>query len=98
MIRVMYRWTVKPEDREQFVRTWGEGTVKIQTSCTGAMGSILLCSSEHPEHFYGMARWPSREAWQAGQEVMPFLGLQGPPPDSECFFEELIDIIPEFIE
>ena len=55
MIRVMYRWTVKKEDIEEFVRTWEEGTLKIQTQCKGAMGSILLHSSENPEHFFGMA-------------------------------------------
>lgn len=98
MIRVMYRWTVKPEDREEFMQIWEAGTMKIQTACTDAMGSILLCSSEHPEYFYGMARWPSKEAWQAGQEAIPSLGLEGPPPDSECFFEELVDIVPELIE
>ena len=48
----MYRWTVKNEDTEEFVRTWEEGTLKIQTHCTGAMGSILLRSSENPEHFF----------------------------------------------
>jgi hypothetical protein len=50
MIQVIYRWTVKPEDREEFVRTWEEGTLKIQTHCSGAMGSILLHSSENPEN------------------------------------------------
>jgi hypothetical protein len=29
---------------------------------------------------------------------MPLLDLQGPKPDSECFFDELIDIIPKLIE
>jgi heme-degrading monooxygenase HmoA len=88
MIRVMYRWTVKNEDTEEFVRTWEEGTLKIQTHCTGAMGSILLQSSENPEHFFGMARWPSREIWEAAQRTMPLLHLQGPKPESECFFDE----------
>ena len=96
MIRVMYRWTVKKEDQEEFVRTWEEGTLKIQTRCTGAMGSILLRSSENPEHFFGMARWPSKEIWQAAQRTMPLLDLQGPKPESEYFFDELVDIIPEF--
>ena len=80
MIRVMYRWTVKKEDTEEFVRTWEEGTLKIQTHCTGAMGSILLQSSENPEHFFGMARWPSREIWEAAQRTMSLLQLQGLKP------------------
>jgi heme-degrading monooxygenase HmoA len=98
MIRVMYRWTVKNEDIEEFVRTWEKGTLKIQTQCTGAMGSILLHSSENPEHFFGMARWPSKEIWEAAQRTMSFLQLQGPKPESESFFDELVDIIPKFIE
>lgn len=98
MIRVMYRWTVKKDDAEQFVRTWEEGTLKIQTHCTGAMGSILLRSSENPEHFFGMARWPSKEVWEAAQQQMPLLNLQGQQPESEYFFDELVDIIPERIE
>ena len=72
----MYRWTVKKEDIEKFVRTWEEGTLKIQTHCTGAMGSILLRSSENPEHFFGMARWPSKEIWEAAQLTMPLLDLR----------------------
>jgi heme-degrading monooxygenase HmoA len=98
MIRVMYRWTVKKEEIEEFVRTWEEGTLKIQTQCTGAMGSILLHSSEKPEHFFGMARWPSKEIWEAAQRTMPLLKLRGPKPESESFFEELVDIIPKIIE
>lgn len=96
MIRVIYRWTVmKREDREEFVRTWEEGTLKIQTNCTGALGSIPLHSSDNPEHFFGMARWQSKEIWEAAQRTMPLLNLQGPKPESEYFFDELVDIIPE---
>jgi hypothetical protein len=98
MIRVMYRWTVKKEDGEEFIRKWEVGTVRIQTYCAGAMGSILLRSSENPEHFFGMARWPSKEIWEAAQRVMPLLDLPDPKPESECFFDELVDIIEEVIE
>ena len=28
---------------------------------------------------------------------MQFLNLQGPKPESECFFDELVDIIPNFV-
>jgi heme-degrading monooxygenase HmoA len=98
MIRVMYRWTVKNEDRVEFIRTWEEGTIKIQGHCDGAMGSILLQSSENPEHFFGMARWLSKEVWEAAQRTMPLLDLQGPQPESEFFFDELVDIIPTVVE
>jgi len=64
MIRVMYRWTVKKENQEEFVRTWEDRTLKIQTHCAGAMGSILLRSPENPEHFFGMSHWPNKEVWK----------------------------------
>ncbi|HEX4211297.1 MAG TPA: antibiotic biosynthesis monooxygenase [Candidatus Binataceae bacterium] len=91
----MYRWTVKEGDEREFIRTWEEGTLRIQTSCQGAMGSILLQSSENPQVFFGMARWPSKEIWEAAQRTMPTLHLRGAKPESEYFFDELVDIIPE---
>jgi hypothetical protein len=95
MIRVMYRWTVQKGDEAEFVRTWEQGTLKIQVSCEGAMGSILLRSSENPRHFFGLARWPSKEVWERAQRIMPSLGLAGPMPESESFYDEWVDIIPE---
>jgi heme-degrading monooxygenase HmoA len=96
MIRVMYRWTVKEGDQEEFIRIWKEGTLKIQACCEGAMGSILLRSSANPQLFFGMARWPSKEIWEAAQRTMPILDLPGPKPETEYFYDELVDIIPEF--
>ncbi len=95
MIRVMYRWTVKEGDEAEFVRTWEQGTRKIQACCEGAMGSILLRSSENPRQFFGLARWPNKEVWEMAQRIMPTLDLAGPMPESQRFFDELIDIIPE---
>ena len=95
MIRVMYRWTVREGDEREFIRIWEEGTLKIQANCEGAMGSILLRSSENPQVFFGMARWPSKEIWEAAQRTMPLLNVLGPKPESEDFFDELVDIIPE---
>jgi hypothetical protein len=62
------------------------------------MGSILLRSSENPEYFFGMARWPSKEIWEAAQRLMPLLELHGPKPESEYFLDELVDIIPKLVE
>jgi hypothetical protein len=45
-----------------------------------------------------MARWPNKEIWEAAQRTMPLLELQGPKPESEGFFDELVDIIAKFIE
>jgi heme-degrading monooxygenase HmoA len=96
MIRVMYRWTIKEGREAEFIRIWEEGTLKIQASCEGAMGSILLRSTDNPQHFFGMARWSSKEIWESAQRTMPILDLAGPRPESEYFFDELVDIIPEF--
>jgi len=72
MIRVMYRWTVKKEDSEEFVRTWEEGTLKIQTLCAGAMGSILLVARRIRNTFL---------AWHVGR-VKKF----GRQPNELCQF------------
>ena len=66
MIRVMYRWTVKQEDREEFGRMWEEGTLNIQTHCSGAMGSILLHGSEILNTFL---EWHVGQARKSGRQL-----------------------------
>ncbi len=59
MIRVIFRWRVKPGDEEQFVHHWHAGTRKIQDNCAGAHGSCLIRDRKSSEHFFGVARWES---------------------------------------
>lgn len=92
MIRVMYRWTVRPGDEQTFRDHWEVGTRRIQKNCAGAMGSILLRSSAEPQHFFGLARWESRAHWDAAQQTIIKLNLPGPLPESVRFFDELMEI------
>lgn len=92
MIRVTYRWTVKPGDEDTFVEHWKEGTRRIQANCKGAMGSYLIRSRTNAEHFFGVARWESGGAWREAQAVMVTLNLPGPMPESAEFFTELADM------
>ena len=92
MVRIIYRWTVKPGEEEQFIRHWKEGTHKIQTHCTGAHGSYLTRSMKNPEHFFGTAQWASTDAWTAAQSVMKKLDLPGPLPETADFYDDIAEI------
>ena len=92
MIRVMYRWTIKPGDEEQFIEHWKEGTHQIQSHCEGAYGSFLIHSRKNPEQYFGVARWESRAAWKVAQPIIMGLKLQGPLPETTVFYDELADM------
>ena len=65
MIRVIYRWRVNPERREDFATWWHEGTLRIRSTCPGALGSTLLAPTTDPSHFVAVARWEPVEALEA---------------------------------
>jgi heme-degrading monooxygenase HmoA len=65
MIRVIYRWRVDPERRDEFVVWWHEGTLRIRSTRPGALGSTLLTPTDDPLHFVAVARWRSREDLEA---------------------------------
>src|SRR2546421_8223216 len=92
MIRVMYRWTVKPGHEDEFLRNWEAGTRRIRDECAGSYGSMMLRSDIHPERFYGVGRWESRQAWEAAQPGIIAMNLPGPIPESMRFFDELDDL------
>ena len=92
MIRVMYRWTIKPGREEEFIRNWEAGTRRIRETFAGSYGSMMLRSAKKREHFYGVGRWESREAWDAAQPAIIAMKLPGPIPESMRFFEELDDL------
>jgi hypothetical protein len=94
MIRVIYRWTVKPGEEEQFIRDWQAGTRKIQDNCAGAHGSFLIRDRKNPEHFFGVARWESDKAWRVAQPVMATLNLPGPTAETADFFDEHAEMLP----
>lgn len=65
MIRVMYRWKLRPEHTDTFVVAWWEATHYIQTMAPGARGSMLLRSGTEMGVYVAVARWESLESWQA---------------------------------
>jgi hypothetical protein len=92
MIRVMYRWTIKLGREDEFIRNWEAGTRRIRETFAGSFGSMMLRSAKNREHFYGVGRWESREAWDAAQPAIIAMKLPGPIPESMRFFEELDDL------
>ncbi|MGH7933127.1 MAG: antibiotic biosynthesis monooxygenase family protein [Candidatus Binataceae bacterium] len=77
MIRVMYRWRVKPGGENAFRRAWETGTVAIRRVFKGSHGSLLMQSKEVPLEFAGVARWDSVEAWRSAHQSPQW------PPDRE---------------
>lgn len=73
MIRVLYHWRVAAEDFEAFTDIWRATTDHIHASVPGALGSFMLRSEQDPSLVMTVARWESREAWEA------FWGRQNPP-------------------
>ena len=61
MIRVIYRWSVEASRRNDFLRWWHDGTVRIRSTYAGALGSILLAPVDDSDHLVAVARWRTRE-------------------------------------
>jgi len=64
MIRVVYRWKVKPGQEDVFAKAWAQGTKVIRATVKGARGSLLLHSQKNPSEFMAVARWDSLEDWR----------------------------------
>jgi heme-degrading monooxygenase HmoA len=76
MMRVVYRWKVRPGQESSFRATWEKATTEIRQKTRGARGSILLHSRHEPSQFVTIARWDSFEDWQAFWQGAP-------PPDMQ---------------
>jgi heme-degrading monooxygenase HmoA len=77
MIRVMYRWIVKPGQEQVFAQAWTQGTKVIRSTVKGARGSLLLQSRKNPCEFVAIARWASVDDWRAFR--------RGGPPKLDSF-------------
>jgi hypothetical protein len=64
VIRVIYRWRIDPDRRDDFVTWWHEGTLRIRSTRQGAMGSTLLLP-EDDSYLVAIARWKTREDLEA---------------------------------
>ena len=71
MIRVVYRFRVHPGAEHAFVDAWAKLTEVALERVPGALGSVLLRDPEDPGSYVAVARWGSRDAWQA---------FRSPPP------------------
>ena len=78
MIRVIYKWRVKPGNEEIFRHAWERGTVAIRRTFKAAHGSILLQHKEMPSQFVAIARWDSKEDWRSAHQSPQW------PPDREA--------------
>jgi heme-degrading monooxygenase HmoA len=77
MIRAVYRWSVPPDRRADFAAWWHHGTLRIRSTRSGALGSILLAPVDDADHLVAIARWRSRrdlEAFWAEPGGDPFEG------------------------
>jgi heme-degrading monooxygenase HmoA len=92
MIRVIYRWRVDPDRREEFAAWWHAGTLRIRSTRPGALGSTLLAPSTDVLQFAAVARWRSREdveAFWAEPGGSPFDGAELISTET---FEEVDDL------
>jgi heme-degrading monooxygenase HmoA len=67
MMRVIYRWKVKPGREEAFAEAWNKMTRAIRTKVPGSRGSMLVRSRSDPSEFLGIARWESFNAWASAR-------------------------------
>lgn len=65
MVRVIYRWQVKPEHFEEFKNLWRATTNRIHASVAGARGSFMLRSFDSETEVLTIARWDSLESWKS---------------------------------
>lgn len=63
MVRVVYRWKVRPEDRQAFTSTWADATDDFQSG--GAQAVHLMRSQQDAAVFAAIVDWPTAETWQA---------------------------------
>ena len=91
---VIYRWRVSPENAQEFVRNWEQGTSETYR-IRGSLGSSL---HGLPDGSYlAYARWPNRESWQRmrdetrTQNRNPLGELVGEPIEMELISDLLED-------
>ena len=64
MIRIIYRWKVEPERKEQFVTAWRSATRAIHAETPGALGSFCLENIGEPDELLTVALWRTEQHWR----------------------------------
>ncbi|MBO6505310.1 MAG: antibiotic biosynthesis monooxygenase [Kordiimonadaceae bacterium] len=64
MIRVIYRWNVSPERKQEFADAWQKATRAIHGETPGALGSFCLENIEDVDEVLTVALWHSEQQWR----------------------------------
>lgn len=64
MIRVIYRWQVSPERKQEFTEAWRNATRAIHEDTPGALGSFCLENIEEAGEVLTVALWHSEQQWR----------------------------------
>jgi heme-degrading monooxygenase HmoA len=99
MIRVVYRWSVDPQQADAFVAAWWEATRYIQQAWPDARGSVLLKSQVDANVYLAVARWNSVDAWALSRQsasvvpaaVIERMAAATAGPASYDIFDEVLD-------
>jgi heme-degrading monooxygenase HmoA len=64
MIRVIYRWRVRAENKDAFIAAWTAITQEIHTTTKGARGSFCIVGLDDPTEIVTVARWDALDQWR----------------------------------
>lgn len=96
MFIVLYRWRIKPELEEQFIKAWSEVTAYYREK-HNSLGSRLHRGSDG--FFYGYAQWRSAEARQKAFEFPANLESRAKMREAiaESFPETVLEVVSDFL-
>jgi hypothetical protein len=86
MFTVIYRWRIRAEMEEAFLRAWHRRTEKIY-STQGSLGSRL--HREDDGTYCAIALWPSQDAWRKNEP--PLLDDE---EDAATFRDAIVEALP----